>query len=449
MNRHIFRRGNLYIKRNLGKAIALFLIVFLLGNVFSASLSLRQASSQAAAALISKFKVIAWVEPDYDPTEFADELPEISEATYMKLAALPEVAFYDNSLSMIPPLVNGEDLFILGTEHYEPLDFYLGINHITAGRLFTPEEVQSGAPYAIISETFAKTQQLDVGDEVSLTYDVAMLPQYNKAYKDPNRRTLAFTVIGIFRTAEGQISTRDIYMPNNALIDEILFIDMEFSRSLGIELTLEESLHAINKRTFYYALRRPQDIRSFGQAAAQFIGDNFKVVYSTDQFEHYIGPIEATSNLSGLVFWLSSGVAITVLIFIILIFMHSRKYEMGIYLSLGVKRPQLYAQSMYEIFVVVVTALLPAFFTGQFISNELVSSLLVKLANHSAETSFPSRWGNLSMAEVYSLFRSSSTSSVVLFYLATGVGLSLVAVAISLIYIYRVNPKEILLEEQS
>ena len=93
MNRHIFRRGNLYIKRNLGKAIALFLIVFLLGNVFSASLFLRQASSQATAALISKFKVIAWVESDYDPTEFADELPEISEAAYMKLAALPEVAF--------------------------------------------------------------------------------------------------------------------------------------------------------------------------------------------------------------------------------------------------------------------------------------------------------------------------------------------------------------------
>ena len=59
MNSHIFRRGNLYLKRNLSKAIALFLIVFLLGNVFSASLSLRQASSQAEAALLSKFKVIA------------------------------------------------------------------------------------------------------------------------------------------------------------------------------------------------------------------------------------------------------------------------------------------------------------------------------------------------------------------------------------------------------
>ena len=39
------------------------------------------------------------------------ELPEISEAAYMKLAALPEVAFYDNSLSLTPLLVSGEDFY--------------------------------------------------------------------------------------------------------------------------------------------------------------------------------------------------------------------------------------------------------------------------------------------------------------------------------------------------
>ncbi|MDD4402402.1 MAG: hypothetical protein PHI24_11120, partial [Desulfitobacteriaceae bacterium] len=104
MNSHIVRRGNLYLKRNFSKAIALFLIVFLLGNVFSTSLSLRQASSQAEAALLSKFKVIAWVEPNYDPSKYDDELPKISEATYIELSTLKEVAFYDYSVSLIPPL---------------------------------------------------------------------------------------------------------------------------------------------------------------------------------------------------------------------------------------------------------------------------------------------------------------------------------------------------------
>mgnify|MGYP000843912749 CR=1 FL=1 len=445
MNRHIFRRGNLYLKRNLSKAITLFLIVFLLGNVFSASLSLRQTSSQAEAALLSKFKVIAWVETNYDSSKYPDdEFPKISETTYMELAALPEVSFYDYSVGMTPPLENGDDLYLVGTEHYEPLDFFLGINYLTEGRLFTEEEVQSGAPFAVISETAANERLLKVGDEVSLTYDVAMLPQYNKAYKDPNRRTFVFTVIGIFRTAEDQVSTRDIYMPNDALIDEVIFIDTEFRRSLGDELDPEEG-----NRQFYYALHGPQSIPSFQQAASRLIGDNFKMVFSTDQLEHYTGPIKATRHLSGLVFWLSSVVAITVLLFIILIFMHSRKFEIGIYLSLGVKRPLLYAQSMYEILAVVVAALLPAFFTGQYFSKELVNSLLAKLAKNSPETNFPSKWGNVSLAEAQNLFKASSPPSVVLYYLATGIGLALIAVAISLLYIYRVNPKEIMLEEQS
>ena len=228
----------------------------------------------------------------------------------MELAALPEVAFYDYSVDLIPPFENGDDFYLVGTEHYEPLDFYLGINYITEGRLFTPDEVQSGAPYAVISETAANERLLKVGDEVSLTYDVAMLPQYNKAYKDPNRRTFVFTVIGIFRTAEDQVNTRDIYMPNNALICEKIFIKTEFFRSLGDELDLEEK--KIYK-SFYYALHGPQGIPSFQQAASQLIGDNFKMVFSTDQFEHYTGPIKATRNLSGIVLWLSSGVAITVL----------------------------------------------------------------------------------------------------------------------------------------
>jgi hypothetical protein len=103
--------------------------VFLLGNVFSASLSLRQTSSQAEAALLSKFKVIAWVETNYDSSKYPDdEFPKISETTYMELAALPEVSFYDYSVGMTPPLENGDDLYLVGTEHYEPLDFFLGIN---------------------------------------------------------------------------------------------------------------------------------------------------------------------------------------------------------------------------------------------------------------------------------------------------------------------------------
>lgn len=445
MRNPIFGRGNRYLFRNFGKTAALFLIVFVLGNVFSASLAVHGASSQAEAALLSKFKVIAWVEPNYDPSKYTDdECPKITETTSMALANLPEVAFYDFSLILSLPLEKKEVIIFEGAHHHEPLDFYLGINQIVDGRLFSADEMHSGVPCAIISETIAEEYLLHVGDQASFTYDIALLPQYNKSYKNPNQRAFVFTVIGVFRPVEGEVSTKDIYMPNNALAEERLYIYAEFTRSLGIEPEVVVN----GTEPIYYALQGPREINSFKRAAAQILDDNFQVVFSTDQFEHFTGPINATRSISSLVFWLSSGIATLVLMLIILLFMHTRKFEFGIYLSLGVKRRLLYTQAFYEIFAVVATALLPAYFTGKYISNGFLNLLLKELTVRSTGTS-SSQWGNLSVSEVQSLLKTSRSTFTVLYYLTAGIGIALTAVAISLFYIYRVSPKEIMLEEQS
>lgn len=440
MDKHIFRRGNLYLRRNIGRALILFCIAFLLGNVFSASLALHLASSRAEEALLAKFKIVACVVSDFDASAYEDDdFPSLDEETYLAIGSLPEVLFYDYSTSLYLP--TEERALFIGTEHFEPLDLYLGVIEIIHGRTFTEAEINEGRPCAIVSETFAARNLLTVGSTASLTYDIADLPQYDKSYKDPNLHTFTFAVIGIFQQFGREM---DVYMPNDSLTDERNHIEKEFYQSWGVE---NESKPF---KEFHYVLNGPRDIESFRDKVSEIIGPDFDLLFSTDGLENYTGPLNAYAKLSKMVFWLSSFIAVIILTLSIQLSVRSRRPEMGIYLSLGEERNRLCFQVMYEVGVAALPALIPALITGQLLASGLSNTLLNGLTADPVDGySFLYTIGNLPVAEVRALYKITVTPGILAFYIGVGLGTVTAAVLLSLIYLHRLNPKEILLEEQT
>jgi len=529
------KRAIISIKGNPRKNILLFIAMVALGSMMSGSIFVNQIIGNTRENIIGTMQAKAMIGLDFAGAEAFEidlvansnagelisfsERPQLTPEIIHQIGSLSYVRSYEyfaNGIFFSPTLEEynpdidehywidpgtfalmnaGSDLLplfeIRGVESSNFLDIEQGIIEIVAGRTFSNEEIEHLSAVALVSEDFARINQLAVGSTIQLTnavfhpFEVDFAPGWMRMENTLWAETYDVAVIGIYNSLlsipspffsmqenlhlMAQFSNR-IYMPNN-------FIEMSKERSADIALAfaLDDMITGdsmVDASRFYatvmsrnmartqyetfFTLYSPQDIIAFQNAALDLLPDFYNIDFSEHSFHEIIAALDIMDSLAIATF-LITGIAMVLLLSLLLtLFLRDRKQEMGIYFSLGEKKIKIITQIVFEVLIIFILAFLTALFignilAGQLTENMLLNNLLTDLENNQMQNR---GWDLFFRAGLYDgetvidirdSYDLSFAPTALLIFLGVSFGTVLLAVVVPLLYLLRLSPKKIMM----
>jgi len=235
-----------------------------------------------------------------------------------------------------------------------------GVAELVAGRLFTREEAESGAPVAVIDELLAEKNGLEPGDTFTLT-------------GEDGERSVELTVVGV--TSEptptelsGAASVRLVLLggANN------IYVPCAVAQELGGQEGLLTSV------TYY--LDAPEHVDAFREEATAKGLDTEKFLLAANdlRYEMASAPFEALGGFAraGIIAVAVTGALVVALL--VTLVTRERKLEIGILRALGAGRRAVAGQFVVETLTVCLVALLVGGLVGGLVAQDTAQALLEK-----------------------------------------------------------------------
>ena len=376
----------------------------------------------------------------------------------------------------------GSHFSVRGGQNPNIFDIEQGLIELVAGRVFTEYEVENLSTVAIISEGLADYNGVTIGSTVNFR-NIVFTPQEGMMW-DPNHETeenifaeesYEVEIIGIFRLANipdmgdpwttwnfvWNIGNR-IYVPN-PLAERAQRFRLEAEIEISPEWHQREDGTTPDPDELniwidnFFSLHNPQDIPAFREAVTE-IFPHFRVVDAGGSMREISAALESMRSLTQTILWLAIGASLLILTLLITLFLRDRKREVGIYLALGEKKRKLVSQFVVEIMVVAFISIVVALFAGNILSANLSENMLINdlaTEDDSRDQSWaiwednPFMWqGYVNVVdtdEVIASYDVSLTPMIILLFFAIGLGTTLIATVIPMIYVVRLNPKKIMM----
>jgi len=322
---------------------------------------------------------------------------------------------------------HGFNLFseIRGSQGVELFDEQIGILVITDGRAFSKEELNSGAKVAIISEDLARHNNLSIGSQFIMenkVFDYQRLRSENprdwrRMWFDEafqvGEATYHFIVIGLFTPLrsfdygeadfefflieEQERLINRIYMPNqtvkniNQFQADLLSYYVEgwqafplvnhwFNDYMESTTIFEDERRADTQ--LIIQLYDSSQIRNFQSHATEILPDFWVVEDFSSDFEVIYQSIHTLQWLFNRTFIVSLMAVVIIFTLMILFIVQGKKYEIGIYRSLGEHKWKMFFQIYMEIFLLSFFAVAFSLVTSVFLADAISKFLLRrKIAN--------------------------------------------------------------------
>lgn len=269
----------------------------------------------------------------------------------------------------------------------EIADIETGIVQLIDGRTFTQEEIDDHALVVVVPRDIAEVNGLTVGSVIELENVIHNFFSESEYDRVLAIQILEVEIIGIIgRDIGDMVGDPDFfYMPagltENMLdfradtfrtrVEELLDQDEERFRELGQEiLQYEPQIDSL------FVLNTPRELEDFSIAAMALLPDDWVVVGIDESiFSHVTTSMDLMLQLADSVRW-GATVAMTIaLILILLLFLHDRRHEIGIYRALGDKKHQVLIQFLTEVGLITVVAFTFAILIGSIFSESISAYL--------------------------------------------------------------------------
>lgn len=242
------------------------------------------------------------------------------------------------------------------------VDFYqTKTSSITSGQLFDFTNAQTDKKYqALINKTLATANNLKVGDQFTLVNS-------NKSGE-----TYPFKVVGIYdtQTSEDAASPSGFSMPAAMKPENAIYISSKALESIVstsakdpadiTDMRGNASTSELTSRVnATYVLGSKADYDKFvSDATATGLPDNYKV-YSpdVDTYEKSLIPLENLAKFASTLLLIILLVGSIVLIVLTFFNIRERKYEVGVYTAIGIKKPKVASQFAVELLIVTLIAI--------------------------------------------------------------------------------------------
>ncbi|EOL43231.1 ABC transporter permease [Enterococcus caccae] len=484
------KRALCSVTRKKGKSLILFLVIFVLGNVIAGSIAIQQSTQNVEKNVKKQLGGTATIQLDYENNqeEFAKEdfkIDQLKVDLMKKIGKSPYVKYYDyNAVSgtqtkelksaSIESEQSGvmmEGFTLKGSNYHKILDVEEKNIKLVDGKVFTQEDIDNGKNVGLISSKIAEENGLSVGDQMvmdSRGYDYAE----NGEEKELFKIDIPIQIIGIFEPTTVEMKDKEnkkneeqnmnkqymslqqlntVYLPNKAVVE----INKDYTEKLKKVAPDSAFIPEDDQEEYYtpvYVLKSPDDVEAFKEETQPLLPKLYAVKASTDQYEQIGGSMKKMSQISGYVVVIAVLATLLIISLVVLLFMRDRKYELGIYLSLGDKRSHVMGQIIIEMLVISGIALILSLITGNFLGKMVSESLLNSdlLSNSSDQMNMFMGFDGLSSNEltaddIMNAYEVKFSLGYIVTYLVVGLGTVLLAAILPLLYIVRLNPKKIMM----
>lgn len=478
------------IVRRKGKSLILFLVVFILGNVIAGAIAIKQSTDNVEHKIKADLGAVAVV--DIDTDSFLEEnttvLPTGLDRTLIdKIGASTYVETYDYTIStwifttafrpyspnelteyeQVSAEMYGFQFELKGANADEPSDFKNGLVKLVDGHFFSEKEAEKDQPLALVSKQLAEQNNLSVGDKATLDAHVT---------DSEGALTLAekfsVEIIGVFdpvklttnqTSSDGYIDTTQhntIYMTNasiEAIGDTVAKKQEEIApANYTDEAGNEIEVSNLSLPEPVYVLKSTDDVEAFKSETTPLLPEFFQVRTTTDEYEKVEGSVGKLRTLSEYVVIAAVLAALVIISLIVVLFSRDRKHELGIYLSLGEKRSKVIWQIVVELLAVGIMAMACSLVTGNLLGEKVSDSLIQSdlLATSVQETEDEQYYDALALYTqdvdltkegLQAAYKVEFSPSYMLTFMIVGVLTIIGSAVFPLIYILRLNPKEIML----
>ncbi|WP_112181543.1 MULTISPECIES: ABC transporter permease [Paraliobacillus] len=491
---NFIKRGLLSISRKKGKSLILLAVIFILGNVISGAISIQQATDNVETNIKEKLGAAATVELDYEKLENMDEedqmtleISNLDLELIKQIGELSYVKYYDYNLSTWLGSENvqsyqGEGMeeeveveyegpsidFMLKGINYAPvIDFEEGIGNLIEGRVFESGEIENGSSVAIISSKLAEKNDLQIGDNITLTNEVYSYDEETGEEKLATSRDVILEVIGLFEPKSASVEESEesgemdfmnieyqntIYVPNEVVSSELTYYNEEYMKiDEEYAAMIEADAEALTEYyTPIFVLNNSEDSIAFEEEVQPLLPELYKVSNASDQYDTIAAPVKSMSKLAGYVLLVAVIATVLIIGLVVLLFLRDRKHELGIYLSLGERRARVVGQILIEVMVVALIGITLSLFSGNFLAQGISETLLNAEDTQSDEdmmyySELEAYQSSVTTDDVMDSYEVKLDSSYILMFYLVGLLTILVSTIIPLIYIVRLNPKKIMM----
>lgn len=368
------KRAFLYIYRKKGKSILLVMIMFVCILCVLVAGAVRNRTSEVTMELKEKLSGYFTIIPDL-MVEGSDE--RLTDEFCQEILKQENVLAYNGTctytmtlpeVKLTPGLFSGDPgsdaahtvTFIGSTDSYYNEQFYLGELNVIDGNHLKPEDEGQ----ILVSETFAKDNDLAIGDEIcgvvtegnQGTNDDALGEKFT--YKIKGIYYIKNPKDGNIERAETEILENQIYVCSKTgyEIIKVLRSGNPTGYQFGVNVYVKDS------KEFDYTIAKIQKAMNLDEEIYRIERNNAKYLNSAEPLEKIIGMTEA--------FILIVIVLNSVVLYLILnMWMKDRRHEMGIYLAVGIEKKIILVQLLIESMVLYVSAFFFAFLGAKGMMN--------------------------------------------------------------------------------
>ncbi|ENJ9655010.1 ABC transporter permease [Clostridium botulinum] len=335
--------------------------------------------------------------------------------------------------------LDSPNLVVIGNNKIENLeDFSKGNRKIVDGKMYSKKEE------AIVSEEFAKLNNLKVGDIIEVKNT-----DKSKKY-DP----LKLKISGIYQELATDKEDQQGFMPKMAVTNKSNEILTSFDTldSYNKKVKKDKDLFTIEAR---YFLKDPDLLYKFDKEAHEKgLSDMANVSTDKENYDLIVKPVEGLQKISNVFMTLVLVFGGSVLILISILGIRERKYEIGVLRAMGMKKGKIALGIIFETLSIIVVSLVGGLSIGSF-SAQPISDMLMKNQLEAQKQTMSDGFstmitssGNMKDATKAALthLNVSLTRDAILAITAIALLLGAISIGIGVIYIMRYEPMKILSE---
>ena len=383
----LWKRAVLYITRKKGKSILLFFILLIMISLALIGLSVQISAKKAAADLRETLGGSFYLENDTEhPDRWTQRVTPELIGKIMEEGGINDYngmdIFYLNTgnLNLTPGYFSQQDpndpkakvpRFLSNTKSELHDQFSMGFLELPEGRHVQPDDVGK----CLISQTLADANGLSLGDTISGAID----EEIANGTSEIIGTSFSFEIVGIYQIIGTAASA--VGAPERDLLENYIFIDNQS----GFEIS--SILRGSDEKIFRYGatffVKDPREIGNILQRLEKredIDWQSFSVNINDVVYQTSARPLERLSGFITVLIVIIMAVSVILLSLILLMWIRNRIHEIGIYLSVGIRKQSILGQFMVECMIVAVVAFVAAFLLSSVVADRMGNSVLSNIS---------------------------------------------------------------------
>lgn len=444
------KRAFLYLVRKRSKSILLFVILLVLTTLVLSAVSIGNAAEEAAGELRRTLGGYFKLEENL---EYSGKRDAITDSFINRIGSIDGVKASNRmniEYLITPGLTLEAGRFTAEGDEKAKLARFLGNSDSSLHEYFLLRSLQlaegrhigpDDAGKAVISRKLAEINGLSVGDTISAGYysgDVSGGDAF-QAYD--------WEIAGIFDINTAQESGGTAAECDMA--DNFIFADM----SSMMEIQTDRNPQSVGKyRGASFFADDPEQLNTIIEKVYEIKGvnwDSFELNVNDKAYRKAVSPLERLGGYTNLFLWVIIAVSVVLLSLVLIMWMRDRVHEIGVLLSVGIKKTSLIGQYLLEVLAVLLLALAAAFPVSSAAAGFAGNAFLGNMPREEIreeKNSFEIFYEPMDLSEAAGAedVTVAVGAGEFLFAALYGVSVSLAAVGLSSVLIMRLKPRDIL-----